>query len=105
MTDKPRTIDLDAARKARAEAAGDAPTLIFGGRTIALPNELPALFLDHIAAERLTEALRTILAAEDLEHIFAQNLSVEDLVALSEGIADVYGLEPGGGLPKSPASG
>lgn len=99
----PRHIDLDAARAARAEAAGEPPILTLGGRDIELPVELPAAFLDHIANERLTEALKTIMTPEELEHVFAQNLSVEDLVEFSDGIGEAYGLK--GGLPNLPRSG
>lgn len=54
MTDAARTIDLDAARKARAESRAKAgigsPVIKVDGKTYDLPAELPIAVLDGFAS-------------------------------------------------------
>lgn len=126
---KPREINLDAARKARAEARGDQapPVVVVGGENIALPMELPsgalAAFGTLFAVAEVAgsedptpEAMARNLAAlagleEAAESLFGEawqrikatpgGLSFEDVQYLLESALDVYGVS----LPESGASG
>jgi len=88
-----RVIDLDAARVARAEAAGSPATLKFGGKEYTLPAEVPVLAA--LAYERgdVETAIRALLgdAADD----FFASASLQDVEAFSEGYGLVYGLSEG----------
>jgi hypothetical protein len=89
-----RSIDLDAARAARAEAAGEPVALTFGGKTIALPPELPADFALLLADGDFRGAVKALLN-EDAQWFFDLRPSMDDLKALAEGAGEVYGLTEG----------
>jgi len=99
------SIDLDAARAARREARGEAPTVTFGGETFALPVELPfeiaevgqrlnAATTSTDVAEAMHDAMRMLLA-DDYDRFMALRPSLQDLTALVEGIPGEYGISTG----------
>jgi hypothetical protein len=90
-----RVIDLDAARAARAEAAGDPVTLTFGGETYTLPVELPADFALYAMERDLRSAVMALLD-DDADAFFAWRPSMDDLTALVEHAMKVYGVDQGG---------
>lgn len=109
-----RTIDLDAARAARAEARGDAPvpTVRIGGVDYPMPAELPAGALTafgqiYAAADSdeetvqiaalsgMEDALETILGAETWAAVKGLGLSFDDYEVLLEGAFEVYGVSLG----------
>lgn len=95
MTD--RVIDLDAARAARAEAAGVAPRVIFAGKEYAMPVELPWAIVEAAAggdADALVSAIRLLLG--DQWAAFQEaGPSVADMQLLIGHVAGVYGLDSG----------
>jgi hypothetical protein len=107
----PRTIDLDAARKARTEKLGPAPKIRLGGVDYELPAELPmepilqiadGLLDKSMADEDKPEAMRTALQALLGEHYEAIRIqiSAQDAAVLLKGILDLYGTD----LPERSAS-
>lgn len=100
--DARRQINLDQARERRAAARGEPGELILAGRTFTLPAELPALFLEAIVAERLTDAF-SILLGDQAASFWECSPSVEDLSELAEELAALYGVA--GGLGNLSASG
>lgn len=113
---KTKTIDLDAARKARREARGDGgetPHVIIGGERIPLPEELPADALTAIgglmivgegdeanelaklgALAGLNEAAESFFG-DAWPKIKAHGLSLDDLEVLLSGAFEVYGVNLG----------
>lgn len=112
--DAARIIDLDARRKARAEARkGDdyTPiTLVIGGITFPLPEEMPADFAELVSDGRFRDGFEVLLGdafdafwdAARLDPRFRHGLSVEDLKDFADAIAPAYGL--GGDSGNSSAS-
>lgn len=97
-----RVLDLDKARAARAEAAGEAPVVVFAGREYVLPVEVPADFAFAMEGRNLHDAIRALfLTPEDADSFFASKPTLEDLGALADGIGEMYGLS----APESVASG
>jgi hypothetical protein len=93
----PRTIDLDAARAARSE---NEPVIVrFGGHDFALPAELPLDAAIHAAEP--AKFLEVLFGAEH-DAFMAQRPSMQDVVALAEGVASAYGFESVGESPASP---
>lgn len=88
-------IDLDGARAARAEAAGKAPVIKFGGTTYDLPNELPADFALFAAEQDLRGAVFALLGDEQATAFFAWRPSMDDLKGLVDGAMTAYGAGPG----------
>lgn len=104
MANTPRTIDLDAARAARAAAQGEPAALVWAGETYPLPPELPALFLSAIVEDRFEEAFAALFPDGSFDVAgFMASATYEDLVEFSQGIGAIYGID--GGLGKSRASG
>jgi hypothetical protein len=106
-----RTIDLDAARKARTEKLGPAPKIRLNGVDYELPAELPmepilqiadGLFDKSMADEDKPDAMRAALKALLGEHYEAirVQLSAQDASTLLRGILDLYGTD----LPERSAS-
>jgi hypothetical protein len=103
-TEPVRLIDLDAAAAARAEERGDPPVVRWKGKTYQLPPECPARFLEAIVVDDFERAFDALFEDSDLSAAaFLDAAGYEDLVTLSQGIAEVYGLE--GGLGNLRASG
>lgn len=116
---KSKTIDLDAARKARREARGDGgetPNVLIGGERIQLPEELPADALAAIgglmildaggdanelaqlgALAGLTDACTAFFgdAYERIRAAAPGGLSLDDLEVLLGGAFEVYGVNLG----------
>lgn len=100
------TIDLDALRAARLEAAGESPTVVFGGVTFALPPELPFEVAEYAAIltdEDVTDAASVSaikgcfreLLDEQYDAFMALRPSKEDVDALFGAVMDLYGTSPG----------
>ena len=116
---KSKTIDLDAARKARAEARGDGgdpPRVLIGGELIDLPAELPADALAAIGGLMILEEggganelaqLGALAGLNDACSAFFGDafdrirssapggLSLDDLEVLLGGAFEVYGVNLG----------
>lgn len=89
-------FDLDAARAARAEAAGDPFVFVFGGEVWTLPpsREWPLEATDALAAGHIGPAMRVLLGDQWAE--FAkQGARVGDLTDLFQGLSAWQGLTPG----------
>lgn len=86
-------IDLDAKRRARATARNvdDPPTFTLTGRTYTLPHEVPADFLDHLTANRLRQAFEALLG-DQFDTFWADKPSIDDLRALADAMAVLYGM-------------
>lgn len=89
-----REIDLDAARAARAELAGPAPTVKFGGKILTLPVEMPLDFALLAAAEKFRDAIGALLG-DQADVFFGMAPSIQDVFALIEMASSVYGLSVG----------
>lgn len=106
-SDNGRRIDLDAARRARAEERGDPPVVVVGGKEYPLPAEMPAdvvtafgmVARGDVAA--LNGALLELFGEENLAAIKATGLSWDDEKFLFESAVEEYGFD----LPGSSASG
>lgn len=91
-----RTIDLDAARAARAEKLGPAPTVVVGGESFDLPRELPA---DVVTAYGLAARGDVTGIFDALEQLFGATawakikvgLSWDDAAFLLEESTKLYG--------------
>ena len=106
MTDK--SVDLDAARAARAEANGEAPTVKFGGLVFALPTEMPYTIVESVNAMQaaqeggdgygITKQLTAIamdLFGDRYQEFLGLHPSMLDMQVLLENVAPLYGLTPG----------
>jgi hypothetical protein len=110
VTDDAPTIDLDAARAARAEKSGVARTFKLGGKTYALPAELPMEailtvaegLLDSMPNAEKVSAVRLALQAILGEHYDEVRtlLSAQDAGVLLTGVLELYGTS----LPEARAS-
>ena len=88
-----RTINLDAARASRAEAAGEPVVVVFGGIEYELPVELP---IEAAVAASDPMAFLRVMFGERHEEFLAARPSMQDVVTLAEGIAKAYGFESAG---------
>jgi|SRR4051794_6323357 hypothetical protein len=101
-------FDLDAARAARAEANGNAPTVKFGGKVFELPVEMPFGIVEAVnqmqAAQQNGDGYKVTLAlssiARDLfgdryQEFLEFRPSMLDMQALLENVAPMYGMTPG----------
>lgn len=93
-------IDLDAARAARREAQGEAPTVVFGGETFVLPPELPYTALEALRGMADTETapgamvdLTRALLGDGYERFTALDPSMEDVTELVGGAMNEYGVK------------
>jgi hypothetical protein len=89
-----RVIDLDVARAARAETAGQPVVLKINGQQIALPSEVPADFALFSADGRLREAVEALFG-DQAEAFFGAKPSIDDLNELIDQITSVYGIDQG----------
>jgi hypothetical protein len=92
-----RVLDLDAARAARSEAQGEAPSILFGGTTFDLPVELPWEIAEAAAAGDGAGALRAIelLLGDRWAEFKALKPSLADVMVIVEGLGEIYGVSPG----------
>lgn len=93
-------INLDAARKARAEVKGEKHVVRFGGKRFNLPPELPMEFAIALSEGRVKDALVAVLDGS-YEDFWKLEPSMGDYAALTEGIASLYMGVP---APNSPGS-
>jgi hypothetical protein len=89
-----RSIDLDAARAARAETVGEKPTVRFGGHDWTLPAELPWAVVEASSGEMaaLINAMEALLGDQWTE-FHKLNPTVSDMTTLIEAIPGLYGLD------------
>lgn len=92
-----RVADLDAARKARAETAGEPPLVVLGGREFTLPPSLPAAVIAGLAQARRGDlegfdvALRSLFG-DEVDDVLRLGLELADFDVIIE---SAYGDEPG----------
>ena len=96
-------LDLDAARAARAETRGEAPTITFGGETFNLPAELPMRYIWTLIDGEDMDALKVLFNGQ-LDRFLAAGPTREDILALIAGVPKLYGLGPSGESPASAGS-
>lgn len=109
-----KTIDLDAARRARREKRGPAPAIVFYGDVYELPHSIPAEVIDLVAAVNagdwsvITQAMRVLIGGADVYDRLAEKakaegepLELEDVTFLLEQALEIYEVT----LPESGASG
>lgn len=92
-----RVFDLDAAKAARAEAAGEYPAIRFGGKEYQLPVEMPWSVVEAASAGDaggIVEAVKGLLG-EQWDDFASHGLSVADMTALLEHIGEMYGGDSG----------
>lgn len=88
-------LDLDAARAARAaksEAKGNDHVIVLGGEEYTIPPEMPADFALLCMEGNIRGGLRALLDGQ-FESFSEQRYSIEDLLELVDGVADLYGFE------------
>lgn len=98
------TIDLDAARAARAEAQGEENTVLLGGDTFTLPLELPIELGDFLVSGRVGAFIEALLGEEQWTKFASHKPTLNDLKVLAEQLAPLYGFESPGESPASVAS-
>lgn len=84
MTGKRRTIDLDAARVARAEETGGTFDVVLGGETFELPAEMPLEVATRFSTGDLRGACEILVGPDQVEAFMSTGLSDKDLEALVE---------------------
>lgn len=96
-------LDLDAARAARAEAKGEAPTVTLHGEKFTLPAELPMRYVWTLVDGDDMAALKVLFNGQ-LERFIALDPTREDVLALVAGVPKLYGLGSEGESPASAGS-
>lgn len=86
-------IDLDAAKAARMEAAGEPHIFVFGGKEFELPHELPVRF-GYLIIDDVEEAMRCVLDGQ-ADEFWALEPSNQDISELLMQFRAVYGIGPG----------
>lgn len=89
------TLDLDAARAARAEAKQENHVVVFGGEKFELPPEPPWEMVELPAMGDAPGGVRALLGDEQYIAFKRHRPSVPDMVALLEGAVGLYGLTVG----------
>lgn len=95
-------LNLDAARAARREAAGEPVSFVLGGETFDLPVEMPLEALDYVAqlptadnaAVLLAPLLRAMIGEDEWPRFMAQKPTLDDMLALSDHLWTEYGVDP-----------
>ena len=95
------TVNLDKARAARQEAAGEGPSVVFGGKTYQLPSELPFGVLEAFRGfnnktERpaaLAAMAIALMGDENIAQMKEDGLAVADMDDLISGVLDEYGVK------------
>ena len=104
-----KEIDLDALAAVRREAAGESPTVKFGGRSFELPVEMPFAVVEAVGAitgaetdeeknlvvSRLMVELAQALFGDRYKDFLGLHPSTNDVTALVENISVVYGTDSG----------
>lgn len=92
-----RSLDLDAARAARAEARGEPPTVTIGGETFTLPPELPMRYVWTLAdGEDDRDALKLLFDGQWDRFVKLVEPTREDILALVAAVPKLYGLRSEG---------
>lgn len=92
-----KRVDLDAARKARDEKAGDPPVVVLGGVAFTLPAACPALVVVGLARARngdldgIEEAIDGLFG-DRTDEVLKLGLELEDFDVIFE---QAYGEDPG----------
>lgn len=106
-------IDLDEARAARREKAGEPITFRFAGETFTLPHELPlpSEALVEEAKERkwsdkrfITAWLTAVLGQSEWDRFWSLNPTYPDLIELFDKAMTHYGTNPGESSPSASSS-
>lgn len=85
------TLDLDAARAARAEKK-ERHHVRLGGQEFELPAEMPSEFAFALADGQPRQALQALLG-DRYGEFAALNPSLDDVFELANGVAGLYGVE------------
>lgn len=88
-------LDLDAARQARAakaEAKGEEHVIVLGGTEFTLPSEMPADFAFAFAEGNPRAGLKALFDGQ-YEQFTETRYSIEDLLELVDGVAQLYGFD------------
>lgn len=89
-------LDLDAARAARAakaEGEREEHVVTLEGHDFALPFEMPAAFAIHVMEGSIFRGLQVLFGDEQYATFATITYSLEDLIELVDGIAELYGFE------------
>ena len=89
------TLDLDAARKARAaqaEAEAEEHVIILAGEEFTIPPEMPADFALLFMENNPSGALRALFNGQ-YDRFAETRYSVEDLLELLDGVVKLYGFD------------
>jgi hypothetical protein len=86
------SLDLDAARAARAEAAGQGHSFTFGGEDFATPPELPLRFGVALKEQDPNGAFDALLGAEAAARFWSHEPTTQDTEALMAWVVETYGL-------------
>lgn len=87
-------LDLDAARAARAakaEAEAEEHVVTLEGHDFILPPEMPAAFALHVLEGNIFRGLAALLGDEQYAEFSAIRYSIDDLIELADGVAQLYG--------------
>ena len=110
------TINLDAKRRARLEAKGEGPQVVWGGKTFKFAPELPYEALEVLGDNEQPDspgaqiAFIRALLGKDYDRFRAKNPSAEDVGELVTGLLREYGIvsengdAPGEDAEENPAS-
>lgn len=102
-------IDLDAARKARAETLGEPLVVVFGGEEFTLPVEKPFDFAMYLARGYIYEAVEALLSPDDVTRFWrrdkppSERPATPDVAALLDAVADHFGTSDPGESAASPS--
>jgi hypothetical protein len=94
-----RKIDLDAARKARAETNGEPIEISFGGESFELPPEAPWEMVRASMRGDSDGALEALLGPGGYERLRTLSPSFKDIEALMDEVTKEYGLGEAQGEP------
>ena len=91
-----RVIDLDAAKAARAEAAGESASIRFAEKDWTLPAELPWAVAEAAAGGDGPAAMRAIelLLGDQWPAFKAEKPSLADIMVIVEAVGEIYGTDP-----------
>lgn len=92
-----RILNLNAARAARAEAEREPVLLEFGDETFTLPVEMPYDLVRLSSQGDLDGAILSLFDGDQkaADRLYAQKPTMDDLHALVDGLADLYGVGEG----------
>jgi hypothetical protein len=79
-----RSVDLKARRAARAEAAGEPPSVEFDDYKWELPLELPLSFIEALSRNELTSACRELFGDKGDEFLAVVRPTLEDMAELAK---------------------